>query len=52
MFDQIEFPDSVHLIHFLFSFPCRRLIWMPFDVNELVDGILAGDAADQVAFVV
>ena len=25
---------------------------MPFDVDELVDGILAGDAADQVAFVV
>ena len=25
---------------------------MPFDVDQLVDGVLAGDAANQVAFVV
>ena len=25
---------------------------MPFDVDQLIDGVLAGDATDQVAFVV
>jgi hypothetical protein len=52
LFDQIEFPDSVHLAYFLFSLLRGMRVWMPFDIDELIDGVLAGDAANQVAFVV
>ena len=30
----------------------RVHILLPFEINQLIDGVLTGDAADEVAFVI
>lgn len=52
LLDQVEFPDSVHLTNVLFASTGRVHVLLPFEINQLIDGVLTSDAADEVAFVV
>ena len=52
LLDQLEFPDAVHLADLLFALTGRVQALLPFEIDQLIDGVLAGDASDEAAFVV
>ena len=52
LFDQVPFPDAVQLPDFLFASARRCRVRLPFKIDQLIDRILAGYAADHIALMV